>query len=94
MIKNGLIEGLYRRHGGVTRKESELYINTMLELMRAQLEAGENVSIAKFGTFRHKHRNVRKIVLPSGEEQETTGEPRVQFLPSPAMKAFINDDES
>ncbi|MDJ0835602.1 MAG: HU family DNA-binding protein [Acidobacteriota bacterium] len=91
MIKKDIVEQLHEEHGGMTLPETEEHVNTLLELLKDAMDR-EDVTITHFGKFRHKHRKVREIILPSGKKQLTNATDRIQFLPSPALKTKINSE--
>lgn len=89
MIKKDIVEHLYETHGGITREDAEQFTEIMLEMLKDGLP--EEITITGFGRFRQKKKAVRKVVLPSGETRDSSGE-RTQFLPGPKLKAYINDE--
>lgn len=91
MIKKDIVDQLYHDHGGMTRAETEQHVNMLLDILGDAINDGP-VTIANFGKFRHKSRNVREVTLPDGRKKLTSGTNRIQFVPSPALKTKINAD--
>ena len=94
MIKKDIINYLYDHHGGITRDEADRYTNTLLEILQDAMVENDNVTISGFGRFRHKRRTSREVVMPNGERRRTSEGERIQFLPSPKLKSFINSDDN
>ncbi len=90
MIKQDIVRHLHEIHGGLTMEEAEHYTDTLINLLKEAMSTESTLTIAGFGRFRHKRRSVREVVMPDGEHRLTTGGERIQFLPSPRLKAFIN----
>ena len=90
MIKKDIARYLYETHGGITLDEAKRYTETLIELLEEAITAADSVSISGFGRFRHKQRRTREVVMPDGSKQLTSAVDRIQFLPSPKLKAEIN----
>lgn len=93
MIKKDIVDRLYESHGGMTFDEAEEYTNEILDILRTGMLSEDGVTVAGFGRFRHKERAVREVTMPNGEKKLSASGTRIQFLPSPALKAYINSDE-
>ncbi len=91
MIKRTLVDYIYERHGGRTRAEVEENVDNLLDIIQEEIQKNETVTITHFGRFRRKQRNVREIILPSGDRILSTAGERVQFLPSPRLKTLLNE---
>jgi len=63
MNKIELIEKLADKIG-ISKKESEHFLNSLVDLITDNLKAGEEVTITGFGTFMSKFRSARKGVNP------------------------------
>ena len=93
MIKKDIVKHLHELHGGMTLAETESHTNKLLEIMKEIFHGEEALTITHFGKFRRKKRAVRDVVLPSGKQVISSAGERVQFIPSPKLKAFINTGE-
>ncbi|MBL6975222.1 MAG: HU family DNA-binding protein, partial [Deltaproteobacteria bacterium] len=51
MTKTDIVEGVYERLGGFSKKEAAAIVETILDVMKAALTDGEKVKISSFGTF-------------------------------------------
>ncbi len=91
MIKRTLVDFIYERHGGTTRAEVEENVDILLDIVQEAIQNNDTVTITHFGRFRRKQRNVREIILPSGDRMLSTAGERVQFLPSPRLKTLLNE---
>lgn len=68
---------------GLTRKQTEQIIDTMVEVIQDTLSAGEEVTIAGFGTFMAKFRSSRMGVNP----QNPTERIQIPAVTIPKFKA-------
>lgn len=93
MIKKEIAQSLYDQHGGMTIAEAETHTQTLLDLISEALQNGESVNIANFGKFHLKKKKVREVTLPNGKTMLSNAGDRIQFLPSPKLKAYINAEE-
>ncbi len=69
MTKSELIDRICFRLGHLNRKDAEVAINTLLEFLTEQIEAGERIELRGFGSFTTKTRAARTGRNPK------TGEP-------------------
>ena len=90
MIKKDIIDYLHENHGGLTLEEVEGYTNVLMDLLKESIAARPGLTVKGFGKFRHKQKPVREVILPNGERLHTSGGERIQFLPSPGLKAYLN----
>lgn len=93
MIKKEIAKELHELHGGMTLAESEQHVNTLLDIMKEAFVAGDPLTITHFGKFKQKKKVVRDVQLPSGKQVMSSAGYRVQFLPSPKLKAKVNAHE-
>lgn len=63
MNKAGLIERI-AAEAAVTKKQAEVMLNTLVESIIKELQAGNEVTITGFGTFMSKTRHARGGVNP------------------------------
>jgi integration host factor subunit beta len=68
MTKSELIEQLSFKNGLLSKKESELVVNTVLDSIRNALVGGERVEIRGFGSFTVRTRDAREARNPKSGE--------------------------
>jgi nucleoid DNA-binding protein len=51
MKRSGIEDRVYEVHGGITRQEAEVVVNTVLQLIKETLLQGEKVKLQGFGVF-------------------------------------------
>lgn len=74
------------------RDTAALVVDTLLNLVTEQLQAGQPLSLQGFGTFRIASRASRKGRNPhSGEEIDIPASRNVKFVPAPGLKQQISD---
>jgi len=69
MTKSGLIEEVARLTPHISKKDTEVVVNTIFDSMIEALKAGERIEIRGFGSFQVKVRDAREGRNPK------TGEP-------------------
>jgi integration host factor subunit beta len=69
MTKSGLIEEVSERTPHISKKDTEIVVNTIFDSMARALENGERIEIRGFGSFQVKVREAREGRNPK------TGEP-------------------
>lgn len=82
MNKIEFIEKLAAK-SGVSKKEAEHFLNSMVDLIIASLKAGEEVTITGFGTFSARERHARMGVNP----QNPTEPMKIPSVTVPKFKA-------
>lgn len=92
MIKKDIARWLYERHGGLSLEETRDYTNILVDLLKDAVLENPQVTITHFGKFKHKTKAGREIALPNGDVLRTPPSKRIQFLPSPALKTYLNTD--
>ena len=60
MTKSGLIEEVARRTPHISKKDTEVVVNTIFESMIESLREGERIEIRGFGSFQVKVREARE----------------------------------
>ena len=93
MIKKDIARWLYERHGGLSLEETREYTSQLVALLKETVEENEQLTLTHFGKFRHKSKAGREIALPNGDMLRTPPGTRIQFLPSPALKTYLNSEE-
>lgn len=75
----------------IQRKDSVELVESVLEIMKSTLEAGEEVKIAGFGVFKVRKKADRKGRNPiTGEKLIVPKRKVLTFKPSPVLKEHIN----
>ncbi len=69
MTKSGLIEDVARQTPHISKKDTEIVVNTIFDSMANALQTGERIEIRGFGSFQVKVREAREGRNPK------TGEP-------------------
>lgn len=66
--------------------------DTIFDLIKENLENGENTIVVGFGTFRIGNRKARKGIKPkTGEVIEIAPRRVITFKPSPVFKKLVNE---
>ena len=82
---------LFCEKQGLNKKESELFLKTMFDLIEEALATEKYVKIKGFGTFKLTEVNSRESVdVNTGERIEIQGHSKVTFTPDTTMKDLIN----
>jgi integration host factor subunit alpha len=85
-----LTEAIYRSLG-ISRNESSIFVERILEEIAASLDAGETVKISSFGTFTVRDKKMRMGRNPkTGEEVPITPRRVISFRASNVLKERIN----
>ena len=76
---------------GMNRKDAELFVKSMLDLVVEALENEKYVKVKGLGTFKLTEVNSRESVhVNTGERIEIQGHSKVSFTPDTSMKELIN----
>ena len=82
---------LFCEKQGLNKKEAELFVKTMFDLIEEALATEKYVKIKGFGTFKLTEVNSRESVdVNTGERIEIQGHSKVAFTPDATMKDLIN----
>ncbi|RMD97612.1 MAG: integration host factor subunit alpha [Deltaproteobacteria bacterium] len=93
MTKADIVESIYERLG-FTKKESAQIVDTVFEILKQRLEAGEKVKISGFGNFVVREKKPRIGRNPqTGEPLEISARRVLTFKPSQVLCAQINDHD-
>ena len=60
MTKSGLIEKVAERTPHISKKDTEVIVNTIFDAMTEALKKGERIEIRGFGSFQVKIRDARE----------------------------------
>jgi integration host factor subunit beta len=80
MTKSELIEELSYLNGMLSKKESELVVNTLLDSIRDALVVGDRVEIRGFGSFTVRTREAREARNPKSGEIVTIPVKKTAFF--------------
>ncbi len=93
MTKADLIERVYDRVGGFSKKEAAEVVETLFEIMKSTLERGEKIKITGFGNFEVRDKKPRTGRNPQTHEPIVIAARRVLvFKPSNLLKEAMNRD--
>ena len=77
----------------LTRKDSEVIVDTLFESVIKALRAGDKLEVRGFGSFRVRQRNARVGRNPkTGEKVEVPAKRVPYFKPSKELKDVINTE--
>ena len=94
MTKADLVEEVSRVKE-LTRKDSEVIVDTLFESVIKALKQGDKLEVRGFGSFRVRQRNARVGRNPkTGEKVEVPAKRVPYFKPSKELKDLINDGTS
>jgi len=80
-----------RKRLGVSRSQSRILTETLLEIIKQTLTAGDDIVISSFGKFRVRDKNARNGRNPVTEERLMLDSRRnVTFSCSPVLKGKLN----
>ena len=92
MTKAEIIEAVYDKSGGLSKKEAGEVVESIFNTIKKTLEAGENIKVSGFGNFVVRDKGSRRGRNPQTGEEITVSSRRVlTFKPSAVLKKFLND---
>lgn len=95
MTKASLIDKVSENVEGLTRKQTEIVVETFFESIRDALSRGEKVELRGFGNFKLKTRNPRKARNPrTGESVEVPAKRVLHFKPGKELRDMLNTEQS
>jgi integration host factor subunit alpha len=90
VTKADIVERLYERVG-LPKQEVSDVVESVFELMKGKLEAGEKVKISGFGNFTVRTKQARRGRNPqTGETITLPGRRVLSFKASPLLKDAVN----
>ena len=91
MTKSALIDKVAEKVEGLTRKQTEIIVDTVFEGIKDALTKGEKIEIRGFGNFRLKQRRPRKARNPkTGEGVDVPSKRVLHFKVGKALKDALN----
>ncbi len=94
MTKADLVEQVTAL-GDLTRRDSEVIVETIFDSVIAALQSGDKIEIRGFGSFRIRQRNARTGRNPkTGAKVEVPAKRVPYFKPSKELRQMINPHET
>src|SRR5712672_2141244 len=95
MTKAEIVQALYTRVGGFSKKESADIVDLAFEMMKETLGRGEKIKISGFGNFVLRDKRQRQGRNPQTGEPIVITERRVlNFKASQLLKQALNDERA
>jgi integration host factor subunit alpha len=93
MTRAELVDLVYQRHGGLSRREAQDVLDVILRIIRDRLALGERVEIAHFGSFELAASAPREGRHPvTGRRFRVAGKRSLIFRPARALRDGINSE--
>ena len=94
MTKADIIENVYEKVGGFSKKEAAEIVETVFDTIKETLERGEKIKISGFGNFVLRDKRQRQGRNPQTGDPITITERRVlNFKASQLLKQALNGAE-
>lgn len=91
MTKSVLIEKIAERVEGLSKKQTEVVVETMFESIKEALAKGGKVEIRGFGNFKLRSRNARKARNPkTGDAVEVPPKKVPYFKVGKELREMVN----
>ncbi|MEN8262029.1 MAG: integration host factor subunit beta [Nitrospirota bacterium] len=91
MTKSVLIEKIAEKLDGLSKKQTEVIVETIFESVKEALSKGGKVEIRGFGNFRLRSRNARKARNPkTGESVEVPPKKVPYFKVGKELREMVN----
>jgi integration host factor subunit alpha len=93
MTKADIVESVYERLGGYSKREAAEIVELVFEILKETLESGEKVKISGFGNFVVREKKARMGRNPQTDAPiEITARKVLTFKASQVLKAQLNND--
>jgi integration host factor subunit beta len=93
MTKSELIEKISEKVDGLSKKQTEVVVETIFESIKESLAKGGKVEIRGFGNFRLRSRNARKARNPkTGEAVDVPPKKVPYFKVGKELREMVNTD--
>lgn len=90
--KADIVEQIHKTHPGMRKSQAQKIVATVLDLMKASLESGEDILLSGFGKFSVKNKTSRKGRNPqTGETLQLDARTVVTFKSSDRLKERVNE---
>ncbi len=91
MTKSVLIEKISEKVGSLTRKQTEIVVETVFDSIKETLVKGEKIEVRGFGNFRLKNRRPRKARNPkTGDKVDVPGKRVLYFKVGKVLREALN----
>lgn len=91
MTKSVIIDKVTEKTNDLTRKQTEIIVETVFDSIKTALLQGDKIEIRGFGNFRLKHRNPRKARNPkTGKTVEVPQKRIIHFKVGKALRDALN----
>jgi len=91
LTKVNLVDKLFKSHANMSKIQAREAVESLLEIIKSNLEKGDNVLLSGFGKFNVKDKHPRKGRNPqTGEELILEARRVVTFRPSFKLKEMMN----
>ncbi|MCE5195164.1 MAG: integration host factor subunit beta [Nitrospiraceae bacterium] len=91
MTRSVLIDKVAEKVEGLTRKQTEIVIETVFDSIKDALQKGDKVEIRGFGNFRLKARGARKARNPkTGEAVDVPSKRVLHFKVGKELRELLN----
>ena len=95
MTKADIIESVYEKVGGFSKKEAAEIVEAVFDTIKETLERGEKIKISGFGNFVVRKKRSRRGRNPqTGSDIEITARRILTFKPSQVLKGALNHPEA
>ena len=92
MTKADIVDRIYERVGGLSKKEAADVVDAVFDAMKDSLSRGDKLKISGFGNFIVRDKAARVGRNPQTGEQITISARRVlSFKPSQVLKSELNE---
>ena len=91
MTKADIVETIYEKVG-LSKRESAQIVDMIFDIIKGELENGENIKLSGFGSFAVRDKKARRGRNPQTGEEITISARRVlSFKPSNVLRKHINE---
>ena len=91
MTKAEIVQAIYNRLGGFSKKEAADLVDLVFDTMKETLARGETIKISGFGNFLVREKQPRPGRNPqTGTEITIDARKVLTFKPSPVLKQALN----
>jgi integration host factor subunit beta len=95
MTKSALIEKVSEKVGSLTRKQTEIVVETVFDSIKESLIKGEKIEIRGFGNFKLKNRRPRQARNPkTGDKVDVPGKKVLHFKAGKALREAMNSSKA
>ncbi|HDH97488.1 MAG TPA: integration host factor subunit alpha [Proteobacteria bacterium] len=93
MTKADLVNAVYGRLGGLSKRETARLVDAVFDLIKEALKNGEKVKISGFGNFVVRYKKPRRGRNPrTGEPIEISARRVLVFKPSQILRKALRED--